>query len=901
MDTPLYQKASEAFRKEYGLLLSAQGVEDLFLLTPAAELVFSLRPMNEELGVDLSAEGFYGKTLFSELIEAVLRQRRLVISNYGRVEQVEQATVLMGIPVFSTFPGLEQEIIGIMVRPFSLKRLRDLLESYSGLGNTGEVMLAQWRNGKGSEVTFINHFRNPLQREPDLACQQLRREQPLRFPMMHALDYQNGSGWVLDNSCREVFAIWSWMPQLKFAIVVKQDREEVLKPLYKLKRNILAASLLVLLFLVWMIHRQARILVRPILALTRATQKGMLEQYEGGSIEEIDDLAGTLTERTHHLERARRETDLILESMDEGLLVVNRKGVIERINRKLLHLLGGKAESWCGKAVENLFRQTGIGYEGRYQLQREEGEAIPVSVTQASLESESQAEASAGKVLVIHDLRPLIKAQEAESANKAKDDFLAVASHELRTPLTAIIGNSEMLLAETQTGLSRLGSKQRSMVQAVEMAGRMQLALVNDILDLSKIEAGKFEIDRAAFNLGHLLREIEYIFSYRAQSSGLHFRVEQTFELDYLLLGDVRRVSQILINLLSNAIKFTEQGEVSLILQRDPATQQLCFLVRDQGMGIAADAIENLFKPFEQADRSISGRYGGTGLGLHISRTLAHKMGGEIVVESTLGEGSQFELRIPYEPSDQPLPVETGSDEAEPAALYFQGRLLLAEDTPELQEVTGFILESMGLEVTLATNGQEAVDLALQQPYDLILMDMRMPLMDGVEATRRLRNAGYQGVIIAHSADVMKKHLDSFLQAGCDDLLPKPIEQSELRRILKQYLKPARQPAAVSQPKSSIDIALQAAEFEISPELQQIFLDRLVELKAEMAQACAGEQWDPLHDAAHAIKGSGTLYGFPLLTDHAKALCDALDEHQYAEIEALHQQLQQQIEGVLER
>ena len=274
-----YRKASEEFRQEYRLLLSTQGVDDLFLVTPDAELAFSLRPMDDELGVDLSAEGFYGTTILSDLITAVLQRQHLVVSKYGRIEQIEEATVLMGMPVFSSFPGQEREIVGILIRPFTLEWLRNLLESYSGLGETGEVLVAQWRDEEQTTINFINHFRNHLQREPDAACQLRRQNEPEKFPLLHALNHENGSGWMLDNSCRPVFALWSWIPELELAMVVKQDREEVMLPVNELQRNIVLAALLVLLFLVWIVHRQAKILVHPIIALTKATETGEFEPY----------------------------------------------------------------------------------------------------------------------------------------------------------------------------------------------------------------------------------------------------------------------------------------------------------------------------------------------------------------------------------------------------------------------------------------------------------------------------------------------------------------------------------------------------------------------------------------------------------------------------------------------
>ncbi len=360
----------------------------------------------------------------------------------------------------------------------------------------------------------------------------------------------------------------------------------------------------------------------------------------------------------------------------------------------------------------------------------------------------------------------------------------------------------------------------------------------------------------------------------------------------------MRRIGQILINLLSNAIKFTEVGRVTLTVTLDSAAEWLCFSVEDQGIGISESAIERLFMPFEQADHSISSRFGGTGLGLYISRTLAEKMGGEITVRSTLGEGTVFDLCIPFQQSSQPRSAEFAEEQQALTALRFQGSLLLAEDTPELQNITRFMLESMGIEVALANNGEEAVKLALQRPYDLILMDMRMPVMDGIEATQRLRSAGYRHPIIANTADVVKKHLDSFMQAGCDGLLSKPIEQAELRRILKRYL-PLQQPEAPVVVESPMAAVLASAEFEISDELKQVFFSRLGELRGTLQEARDAGNWEQLHDAAHAIKGSGKMYGYAALSELAQVVCDVVDQQRHDEIDRHLEPLLAEVASVL--
>ncbi len=477
-------------------------------------------------------------------------------------------------------------------------------------------------------------------------------------------------------------------------------------------------------------------------------------------------------------------------------------------------------------------------------------ERIPVQVTGSVLYEEA---AVHGAVLVVHDLREILR------VHQAKDDFLASVSHELRTPLTSIIGNSE-ILAE-----SMLDEDQHGLLRSVEVSSKTLLALINDILDISKVDAGKFEIDQ--FELTRMVGEVEQIISTQAQDAGIHFQVWQKIFPTHQLLGDGRRIAQILINLLGNAIKFTNQGTVTLTIWLD---QQLHFLVEDDGIGMSEEVMERIFKPFEQADSSISKRYGGTGLGLHISWILAERMGGDITVESRDGEGSRFQLNIPWLESELQV-LEEIEDEDTVALARFHGTVLVAEDTPELQVLERRILEMLGATVTLVNNGREAVEQALQEPFDLILMDMQMPEMDGIEATKQLRMLGNETPVIALTANVMQQHKDAFHSAGCDGFLGKPINRKELQQVLKQYL--ATDPTV--QP-------VQGAESEIiDEELVILFLKRLESQREELVTALEQQNWERMRLIGHNLKGSGALFGYPKLTRTGKQLCDAIHQHQH--------------------
>ena len=371
--------------------------------------------------------------------------------------------------------------------------------------------------------------------------------------------------------------------------------------------------------------------------------------------------------------------------------------------------------------------------------------------------------------------------ETAEEASRAKDEFLASMSHELRTPLTAIIGNSELM------ALSDLGPSEQELLESIAISGKSLLYLINDILDNSKIKAGKFQIDHAAFDLSVLLRELRYIFQKRAEESGLSFEVVEKIDTGISCMGDGNRITQILVNLLGNAVKFTRSGGVQLKVDRDSVLSHLTFTVRDTGIGMSDEVIERLFQPFEQANREISNRFGGTGLGLFISSNLVELMHGKLTVESEEGSGSCFTLSLPLEILEQTELKGNVQQEQAVAVTQCQGNILIAEDAPELQLLERRMVEQLGPMVDVASNGVEAVSKAMSKDYDLILMDMQMPQMDGIEATRTLREQGVTVPIVALTANVMEHHKAQFYEAGCNDFLAKPIDRQLLAEVFVKY------------------------------------------------------------------------------------------------------------------
>jgi signal transduction histidine kinase len=412
--------------------------------------------------------------------------------------------------------------------------------------------------------------------------------------------------------------------------------------------------------------------------------------------------------------------------------------------------------------------------------------------------------------------------EEAFAASRAKSEFLAHMSHEIRSPLTAILGFADNLL-EPKLAPDEVVAA----AETIKRNGQHLLEIVNDILDISKIESCRFEVDLLDCSPAQIILDVMEVLQPRARGKGLQLELDWTPGVPATISSDSVRLKQILLNLVSNAIKFTKTGEVRIGVQLLEAANYLCeprlqFTVTDTGIGLTPEQQQGLFVAYQQGGSWVSRTYGGTGLGLAISRELAHKLGGDITVQSAVGQGSKFTVCVQTGSlAGVPRLASAADSEAQSitrlssrlASVRLNCRILLAEDGPDNRRLISYLLCKAGAEVTLAEDGQQAVDLALAAetnnvPFDLILMDLIMPGMDGTQATRILRKAGVLIPIIALTANAMTGVRQQCLAAGCDDFATKPIDRSTLLTTIRKWLKPSKViPAASEAAACAISVA----------------------------------------------------------------------------------------------
>lgn len=618
-----------------------------------------------------------------------------------------------------------------------------------------------------------------------------------------------------------------------------------------------------------------------------------------------------------------------LDTMAEGLLVVDRKGQIVLANRAIAGILDKEVDELLGLTTDDLgwaiaddqtdtqstppwerCLSTGDPQrndvvhmdDGRGQKRTFIVNCSPVLVSDKKL---------GGALISLDDVTQLeekkkelgVAKEAAEAANKSKSEFLANMSHEIRTPMNAILGFTDVL----RRGYGKSVRNPQKYLNTIHSSGTHLLGLINDILDLSKVESGRMDIERIRCAPHEIIEDVVQVLNVKANEKGISLSLEVEGSVPESIQSDPARIRQIVTNLVGNAIKFTSEGGVKIVLSfQTDGPEEYMIQVCDSGIGMGYEQLNRIFDPFSQADSSVNRRFGGTGLGLTISKRFADALGGGIDVSSEPEVGSVFTVRLAPGPIDDVKWVDgselgrTRRDAYQPEAKWVFGskRVLVVDDGQANRDLISIVLNEVGLDVVVATNGKEGVEKALAQSFDLILMDMQMPVMDGYLATSTLRSKGYEAPIFALTADAMQGAEQKCRDAGCTGFLTKPIVIDELLKSLGEVLggvqceveedhaergwdpiasENSSELESQSNDESPIYSRLPTEVDEFRDIVAQ-FIAKLPGKLLEMAKATEKEDFEELGLLAHWLKGAGGTVGFDSLTKPAEELEEAARE-----------------------
>jgi len=502
-----------------------------------------------------------------------------------------------------------------------------------------------------------------------------------------------------------------------------------------------------------------------------------------------------------------------------------------------------------GKVIGVVVVARDITDHNRIEKELKEARVLAESATEIAEEAKNKAESST---------------KIAEDAVRSKQQFLSNMSHEIRTPMNAIIGFTKVLLK------SELDSKQREYLNAIKMSGDALTVLINDILDLAKVDAGKMIFEQTPFNMAASISAMIHLFETKIQEKNLLLTKKYDNKIPKVLIGDPVRLHQIILNLVSNAVKFTAKGEIIIsvrLLKEDEEKATIEFSVTDTGIGIPEDRMEHIFENFQQASSKTARLYGGTGLGLAISKQLVESQGGSITVKSKLEEGSVFSFILPFQKTNAEVESETVMKEL--ITKVENIKVLVVEDITLNQLLMKTLLDDFGFERDIADNGKIAIEKLQNKSYDIILMDLHMPEMNGFEATEYIRNKmNSQIPIIALTADVTSADLKKCTAVGMNDYISKPLDEKLLYNKIVDLLKKTiqRQDTTLTAGMSKyVDLTYLNKRTKNNPELMMemitLYLKQTPPLINQMKQGCHDKDWDSVYAAAHKLIPSFSIMG----------------------------------------